>query len=428
MDHTQKTISPSDVLFALLRCWKGAVICALALALLCGMGGLLWGGLRMSDGQARQEELAAYEQAMSRYNTQKDALEDQLDSLTESVRKQRDYMDHSLLMALDPYDFYEGTVTLQLHTDYQILPGMTYQDPDPTDALRDAYKQCLESGLLLQAMAQAVEQDVRYMAELLVIRDIRQGLAVDVRYASVEGAALLLEQVQLHLEKSLPEVISSVAEHSVTLTDQGVAHRLDANLAATQQTKNDKLTETVKTFNTVKTRQNDLVLPTLAPSTWAAVGQRIGLLVLVGAVLGAALYLGVWLWLYSGGERLLSLGQQEALDIKALGFDRGDYTVADLAGRLPKGGRLLITGSLASCRRQQLAQELAQALPETQICCVDGITQKVEALEALRNCDRVLLAEVRFDTPITRLQAQKQLIEDYGKTLVGCLLLNGDKK
>ena len=428
MDQTQKTISPADVLAAVLCHWKGAIVCALVLALLCGMGGLIWGGVRMADTQARQEERDAYEQAMSRYNTQKNALEAQLDSLTESVSRQRDYLDHSLLMALDPYDFYQGTITLQLHTDYQILPGMDYQDPDPTGALQDAYIECLESGTLLQAMAQAVEQDVRYMAELLVVSSSEKGLVVDVRYAHAEGAALLVEQVKAHLEANMASVKESVAEHTLTLTELGVAHRLDASLAATQQAKSDKLTDTVKTFNTVKTRQTDLVKPSLQPNTWAAVGKRIALLALLGAALGAALYFAVQLWIYSGGDRLLSGRQPEAMGIKNLGCDLGEYTIADLSARLPQNGKLLITGSVAAQRRQQLAQALEQTMPGVQICCVDGITGNVEALEALRNCDHILLAEVRFATHSAHLKAQKQLIEDYGKTLLGCLLLNGDTK
>ena len=427
MDQSNKNISPADVVPALARCWKKALLCALVLGLLFGLGGLAWGGQRMADAQLRREEVAAYEHALSRYNAQREAIEVQLDALTDSVHLQQDYLDHSLLMALDAYDFYEATLTLQLHTAYQILPGMSYQDPDPTGALRDAYKESLESGALLQAMAQAVEQDVRYMAELLVVRNTENGLAVDVRYATPEGAALLLEQVGAHLEGSR-ESILPVAEHTVTLTDLGVAHRLDPSLAATQQAKSEKLAETVKAFNTAKTRQNDLVRPTLEPSTWAAVGKRILLIALLGAALGGGLYLAAQLWIFSDGNRILSAGQLEAMGIRFQGLDRGAYTESDLAARLPRGGKLLITGSLAAKRRQQLAEALKRLAPGVEILCLDGITRNVDALEALQSCDGVLLAEVRFATATAEVQLEKQRIEDYGKELIGCLLVDGDKK
>lgn len=428
MDQMHKRILPRDVLKALMKCWRGAVLWALILALVAGVGGLLWGCRRMSDSQNRESEQADYALALSRYHAQKEALEVQLQVLTESIEQQQAYLDTSLLMALDAYDFYTGTAVLQLHTDYQILPEMTYQDPNPAAELLKAYARALESGSLPEAMANAVDGDVRYMAELLTVSQGESSLTVGVRYRNAEGARLLLDQVLIALAAQTDPISATVAEHTADLTDMGVVHSMDASLAAAQRDKGDKLADTVKTLTTIRTRQTDLVAPTLGPNTWSAVGKRILLFALAGWILGAGAYLALQLWIYSDGDRLLSFGQAEALQLKVLGMDQGAYTVADISARLPQGGQLLLTGSLPSRRRQELADALAQAMPETQILCARGITDSLEALQALRSCDRVLLAEVRFATSMEQLRAEKQLIEDYGKELIGCLLVDGDKK
>lgn len=420
MDHAQIYIFPGLLLPALRHCWRKAVVFALILAVLFAAGGLLWGGLRMADADARRTEKESYDLALDRYNAQREALEIQIDALTVSIRKQQDYLSQSVLMALDPYNFYEGRVSVQLHTDYQILPGMTYQDPDPSNALRTAYTESLESPELLQAMAAAVNGDVRYMAELLVIQKTDSGLTVDVRYADAQGARLLLEQVVAHLRAAHTAINANVAEHTVTVTNQGVAHRLDPSLAAAQQAKGDKLTETVKTLTTVKTRQTDLVKPTLELNSWSAVGRRIVLLVLLGGLLGGCGYLAAALWLYEAGSRLVAPAQLEQLEIPSLGLYAPEYTKLDLAARLPVEGTVLLTGSRPSAQLEQLARELAQT--GRKVVCVTDIIKDVRGLQALQECDIVVLVQPRFDTVCTELLEQKKRMVDYGKPLFGCVI------
>lgn len=415
------SLFPSLLLPALRRCWRKAVLWALIAALVLAAGGLAWGCLHMADQEARQSEQDSYALALERYNTQREALEVQIDALTVSIGKQQDYLAHSLLMNLDPYHFYEGCLSLQLHTDYQILPGMTYQDPDPTDGLRTAYTQILESPPLLQAMAEATQADVRYMAELLEAKKTESGLAVAVRFGDAALARQLLDLVANHLQAAQTAIGTDVAAHTITLTDQGVAHRLDAALATAQQTKGDKLAETVKTLTTLKNRQTDLVKPAPGIHTWKAVAKRIVLLTLAGGLLAGIAYLVVTLWIYGAGSRVLGSQQLEQLSIKSLGVYAPEYTRLDLDQRLPPEGTILLAGSCHSGQLEQLAKELTRQGRKVEFAV--GITRQVQALRALQQCDGVVLAPVRFAATCAELLEQKQLIADYEKPLLGCVIL-----
>jgi len=427
MDTIEKGRFPGDIVPALLHGWKRIVLCAVIMAMLFGAGGLAWGAMRMADVDARQTERDSYDLAMERYQLQKAALETEISALNSSIVKQQTYLEESVLMALDPYDFYEGTVALQLHTDYQILPGMAYQTPDPKEALRSAYTESLSSQQLLEAMAAGVQGDVRYMAELVTAQNSNGGLTVTVRFGENEGAQLLLDLVAAHLEAVQTHISDTVAEQPQAVVTQGVVHRLDPSLATTQQTKTEKLADTVKTINTVKTRLTDLVKPTLDANTWSAITKHLVLLPVLGALIGVVLCAAVMFWVYSGGSRVLTGTQlREQLGIKALGLynpARSAYTAKDIAGRFPAHTSILLTGSRSSRHMENLAQELAKAMPHTTVVCCGSLLEEVEALEAMAQCDGVILAQVCYRSTCAEVQRQKQLIEDHGKKVLGCVLL-----
>ena len=149
MDRDEQVIFLKDLLFAVLYQWKKILLAALAFAVLLGGYAAAKNVGNVPSEQAEQQ----YQKDLEQYQIEKAALEQNIERTEQKIRAQQEYMENSLLMQLDPYAFFEGTMQLCIATDYQIQPGMAYQNPDYTKSVLSAYQAMLGGEYLLSQIA-----------------------------------------------------------------------------------------------------------------------------------------------------------------------------------------------------------------------------------------------------------------------------------
>ena len=78
-------------------------------------------------------------------------------------------MDGSVLNGLDPDNVHTATASFYVTTEYKILPGMDYQNPDYTSAVLSSYSNLFTEHQTIGALAEKFGLEERYMRELISV-------------------------------------------------------------------------------------------------------------------------------------------------------------------------------------------------------------------------------------------------------------------
>ena len=131
---------------------------------------------RTSAEQQYEEDMVEYREAQTKHDTDVTSYKQQLNqNEADQVRAQFDidnaqeYIDKSVRQKLDPYNVYTSETRFYITTDYKIMPGMDYQNPDYTSAVLSAYNSLLTSHESIITIADQFSMEERYMRELISV-------------------------------------------------------------------------------------------------------------------------------------------------------------------------------------------------------------------------------------------------------------------
>ena len=166
--------------FTLLRKYRQILAAALACAIIFGAAAgahTAWGGAVSQDAQkAYESELAEYNRKKESYVAAKQqysldiANNEKSQRDTEyAIQNAQEYAENSVWNNLDPYNVRVAQADLYVTTNYQIQPGMAYQNPDRTDSVLSAYASLLGNSSTLSEVAQQFNMQERYLRELVTI-------------------------------------------------------------------------------------------------------------------------------------------------------------------------------------------------------------------------------------------------------------------
>lgn len=419
-----------DLLFTVLYRWKAVLAVTLAFALaLGGLGFLL-------TGSPSREEL----QKQESYSTQKAVYDQRIAALEKSVAERQTHLAQSLLMQLDPYNHYEAQLTISV----QLAAGDPgFDSAFVSQAVLEAYRAVLTEGSCLEQLAQLLKQPAQYVPELISATAPAIGsdtMTFTVKCADAQTAAALAEAMQAHLEQYQARISQDVTAHSLVVLKNTALATADSALAETQRTEIARLAEILTGLTEARTKRSALVAPETASPLKNAV-----VLAVVGAIAGVFLMVCLlWVGHIGSGKVYSARTLRNRTGIKVLGtLDSGkkrgpverwlrklegrsaskDPAVAatDIALRVPQTN-LLVTGS-GSCKAFAVA--LTQAMPQARITAAGSLLESPEALKALAECEAVVLVARCGSTRYNDILQQAEKIEDYGKQLIGCVLMDG---
>lgn len=436
-----RVIYIKDLFFVVLYQWRKILIVAIALAVL--LGAVF--GLRAYQPSAEITEDPDAPTVLENYEEEKQKLDLQLNSITSQIENQKEYIEISPIMDLDPYNIHRATVNYTVFTDYQIMPDMVYQNIDTTATILNAYSNIPYNLDVLDAMSEKIDVPSKYVSELITVQNggvATHTISFNIVYHDEavlqELMAILVDQLSL----AQVQIQKDIGNHSLQMVNSVVRTHIDHHYEQIQSDAIARLTRLEEQQLALTQQLDDLTIPTTATRhvvKEAAVG------VILGGLLGAFAVAAIACIKHIAGRKIYSARTlKNRTGIKILGctpsaakrnrFDKWlrklegrccDYeNVASLAAILrnysAEAKTVLVSGSWDA------SSSLSDAVKntETQFNFYDTLSGNVEALNSLRQSDCVLLVLQCNKSNYSQLFQEIQMINDQSR-LLGCILIDG---
>lgn len=442
-ERDEQVIYLKDLLFAAAYQWRRILLVALAFAFV--LGGFQVARHLSGSKQQDQTLLAQYERELADITAE-------IARLQEQVQNQSDYLDSSILMALDPYGFYSASTDIYVQSNYQIMPGMSYQNPDITIPILQAYCRSLTGAEVVNTVADALNMNGVYLSEVInaSAKDEAVGLLnVTVLFPTEEGAMAILEQVCNCIPGIQAQINDAIGMHSIHTISKEVGSTIDPELVNRKATATKQLQEFKDSL-----KKSQAALEALTPPTDLSVTTTLksGILsAILGGILGGGLVaFCAWVVHISGGKVYSTRTLKCYTGIKILGcipapgvhrnaIDRwlrkledratdADNVWTALAAANVRNycagiHKLLVIGDSDNECRELVCEALKKAGVQAITC--GSLLRDPQVLEALPDCDGVLLAEKCGCSRYTGVLQEMEAVQDQDKKLLGCILLDG---
>ena len=171
--NTQNTyeheVDLKDLIFAVLHQWKPILAIAIVFAVLLGGGKGFLTYRSQSDPETAAQKEEDYQNAVKQYENDVEYSEHEIKNIESAIESQQNYLEKSILMNLSPYSIYEAQSDLFIKTDYEIMPGMIYQNIDYTNTILQAYQNIISSTAFLETIGASNQLDPQYLQELVAV-------------------------------------------------------------------------------------------------------------------------------------------------------------------------------------------------------------------------------------------------------------------
>lgn len=446
-----------DLLFTVLYKWRSIVLMAILFGVLLGGAKFAKRLINMQDQETQMEAQEDYEDALSLYETNKETYEREIENITLKIETFNDYMNNSPLMQISPYSKPVATADLYVKTDYEIMPGMMFQNVDYTDSLVKAYAIAINQGELLDGIDRYISTlDDTYLAELVTGKaDYDNNMVhIEVTYSDLDIAEKMLTKVLNNIERRSIDTTAKIGPHQIEVTNRGTAMEVDEELAKRQSDNVNTQSSLQKVLADKKAELKVLKEPKLtALSKKAALksGIKYGIL---GGVFGAFIVilfacisflmsdkvfserelhtrfkikpLGVfaierkkrilsgidqWLDRLNGGDNV----SDKATTFQIISTNIENYTKADQC--------LLVVGTAEAAHLQDIVTHLKGSLTERTIVYGGNLITDVSALQKLPFCDEIILVERRGYSNYSDIEREIETVESLHKAIIGYVLL-----
>ncbi len=439
-ERNEQIIYLKDLLFVALRGWRRLLAAALVLGVV--FGGLKFYGdvqkiTRSNVAAASQHEIAVQQHAQALKNAGEAILD------AEEERKEyEEYLEEALLSNLDSDGFFVAETTYLIRgQNVNIEKILTY------------YAGGLQTKAVANSIGEAIDEEasqirdvyrVELNAELGTLRIV---CFSNDRKDAQQMLAILVETFH-NLKK---EVTLFRGIHEIVEVHQGVSEGTDEEILGKQAEAKDKLTDLENAVEKAKVAKASMTEPVVYYKPRTEAVKPAVKYAAAGAVLGIGL-IAVYLWLrHMSCRRVYSARTLvNATNVKLLGCAGGEVRnpvdryllrlegravadrenrirllAVDIRNRLGQNEQLLITGDGDAETRKKFLEILAQQLPNVRFVEKGSLLRDPEAVEALYAQNTVLLLEQCDSSTYEGVNKELEMVADYGKTLIGCVLLNG---
>lgn len=446
----EQTISLKNLIFQILFRWRGIIGIALTFGILLGV----YQGMQQMQAQSDPEKAEIlwkdYEDELFEYNTEKTTLENSLTQMESQYESSATYYEESLLMKIDPYNVYKGSVEVYLDSYFEILPSMTYQNPDAINQLMAAYQSKLEYGDMYGEIAQALGSDssVKYMKELVSVTysNYSRAIIFDIKAESLESVEQISEVIVDQVENLHQIILDDLADHAINITKSSINSWIDDGLLTRQENLTFNKVELLLDINTAEKELRDLKEPSEPGSIIIPVikyfflGAVVGGILVVGCIAVGILFsnkLEEESFVESELNQLV-LGVRPVTRGKSNGIDKMlekmynnsvistedeflEYVLASLSQVNRDKLSIHFTGSISSEELTSIFEKLSNKLDKT---TVGGyVLQDKVSLEKLEQAEAVVLIEKRNETNINALDREIKYLEKMEKKVLGIVVL-----
>lgn len=470
MDYDQagyeREIDLKELLFAVLYRWRLLLAGGVAAALLLGgyKAGSQW--LQMRSQVAIDEAQTNYEN----YNREMEAVQQRISvcereirNIKEDIAKREKYLQNSVYINMSPYEIWEAKTELFVKTDYEIMPGMTYQNTDFTGTILQTYQSALNNAQFREELAKGSQIEAIYLKELIGVdigwnnNGYNHLLIIQVRHPEEEMARSLMKKLLEGVDRSRDSIRSSIKDHTITEVSSSLGCVVDLDLAERQRNEKDSLErfrdslaqKELELLN-LGTEKEGLKKPEqISETAVVKSGVKYGLIGVVLGIFGAAFFAAVGFVMSdkvsSARElkyrfKIRILGRLPLKSPKAV--HRFDAFLRKLEGRPAEAqeGReydliamnllncgkkpdsLFVTGGASDALIACVAENLSKRLEEIPVHSGGSLLKEPESLKKLSESGSVVLVEQRGISSYDTVEMELEKIADVHKELVGCVV------
>ena len=475
-----------DLLITILEHWRRILLAGIVLALFFGGISFYSGFRKMNDAAYMSGVRENYTKAKADYAEAKQICDKQIRELREEIEKQNRYLTGTLKMRLDPYHIYKGAAVYYVSTDYQIMPGMTYQNFDTASAILNSYRvylssldykseipeeilrngyvsrqftidsaQDMTSESLEQADAFYASENLLAQAAIISVDTDSHTLMITAMGDSEELVSALLAAGDKAIHKFRPEVVKNIGLHTIDRISSNQIITVDSMLANEQKDVAANITVMTKNIQDITTQRDKMAAPVNIVPSGNSVRKSALKFAVAGGILGM-LAACAWLMIaYMGGGRLHTVEELKKrygavvlgvipvpvrggicafIDRWIQGLRDGEkvsgsreklfeVAAANASASVGNAGNILVVGSIEKTVLDETGARFAQYMKEGTVLTGGDITSDPEAVRRLESADAVILVEQRNHSFNRNIEQELDILKSRSLKIVGFVLL-----
>ena len=479
-ENQEQEIDLVSLFFAVAHRYKQMAAAAVICAVLFGGFGVVKGMLnqraideaiangeevpRTSAEQQYEEDMVEYREAQTKHDTDVTSYKQQLNqNEADQVRAQFDidnaqeYIDKSVRQKLDPYNVYTSETRFYITTDYKIMPGMDYQNPDYTSAVLSAYNSLLTSHESIITIADQFSMEERYMRELISVSvdNATRLLTITTYGEDADEASRIMDLMLKRMEAVRENIETTVGDHNTKQISRSDSTTVLTWLRDSQQDTRDNMTGLQNNLTdlqnnhellekSIETADQDLAAQEKPEEPKQSGGVK--KFVLIGFLLGIVAVAGVAVVRFLMEDKVCvrevvlgtlanaasksakgmdaSLNKMEKRPDGSADAEMTRLIAATIRNRVPEAENILLTGDIAGDQLTALGEDLKASgeLDGKNILVSGSILQSSATVSEAAKVDVVVLAADCAVSTHASLRAQKAKLESFGKKVLGCVL------
>lgn len=403
-------ITLKEMLIYVLRRWY----VVLAVAAVVAVGYSLYSNKAYEQVKAQhQVDVAAYEKALAAYETDIARSKEKGEKLEAEIASIRDYLDNSLRMTVNPYDYAVSTITL----DFDSEENNTILNRATNHYLLLAQEAPLET-ILADVVPQGT--NFSYIKEAISYRrqdnDILVISAMGNEQINPED---ITKSLLAYLRSKKDLVDATAGSHSFSVMDDGLYRGSDVSLVNVRNVQEARITAVERQLAALKVEK-----PVAPQAPASKGGLLLGVLAgLVAGVLIALICYLLFLPIQYGSQVQKQLGLQYFGKIEKSGdaLHNLDLVAANIGEKATNCNSILILESSTRNSPVEAVQALRKDAGLQHISLLSGadLQSKPETIKALGDVDGVVLALEQYHSRIRKVWADVERVTQSGKPVLG---------
>ncbi|MGN1083443.1 MAG: hypothetical protein ACI4QX_00445 [Lachnospiraceae bacterium] len=239
MNEQEKEINLKRLLYKACKNWRVAAAVAIIGAVVVGGTRCAVELVKVSDPEVISERQTEYLGELALYQQKGEVIRRGIEDIENSIVQQEDYNENSVLMKIDPYNEWKGSIDFYVETDWKIMPELSYQDQNLANQIVRVYDTYISNGELYQYILERLDETM----EIRYLREVLSGSADSANYlihftvcgVSKEECQKLLTLIEEGMRAKQADIATSVGEHKLLTTNSSTFSQINYTLEQTQK-------------------------------------------------------------------------------------------------------------------------------------------------------------------------------------------------
>ncbi len=422
-------ISLLNLIGYVFRHLKKMLIVSIVVALV--LGGLL--GYKKSSVIKDDNELDTY-------LVSKEILDKKIDFVTKDLNK---YIEDSSFLDLDAENSYQAKALYYVDTGYQVMPDSTYQNPDYTSAVIDAYVNKLTSNDILKEIAKKHGITENYIVDYVNITSHDYMIDISVYFDNEKDALTILHELEDVMLSFKNEISSIIVENELTQVSESVYQGVNNNIIEVQQEKLETINTYLDNLKELQVELEQLENSHKENGSFIKSFVKFGIVGFVGIFFVMCVYYAL-AFIFS--DKVYSSDEfKDKAKIRVLGnltFDNANSKYISWINKLEKRpvsndydllvsnikaycntNKVLLSGNLEDSIKEDIVSNLKKLLKNVEIISCGSLLTDSNAVNKLDNVDSVILLAKCNKSSYKAIKEEKNKLNDLNVTNVYAIVV-----